>query len=510
MAYWGRLSAQAGSAIKHSYFDDAALREGLHQRSLRGGAISMLAQGGNLTLQIVSTIVLARILLPEDFGLVAMVAAITGYGSVVIDLGTRDAVVQRSSINEGEVSALFWITLSIGVALTAITILVAPLLAHFYAEPRLRDIAIAMSLTFLAPALYYQQYALMRRALLFRKLAVIDFGSSLLATVLAIVLASRGYGYWSIVCKAVFTVVFTALGVWLSCGWWPKRPRFTRGVREIYGFGLNITAFLITDIVARSADRVALGYTAGPRELGYYQNAFTAYEGGLTICVSLHNVASATLSKLRDDVPALRRAWSTALSSLTYFAAPGGALLAVVAQDLVFLVLGSKWKAAGVILSVLALRFATQVIERTNGWLHIAAGRPDRWRHWGILSCIVTLVALFCGLPFGGAGIAAAYAVSSYCLFIPAIAYAGKPLGIRAADVWKAVGPQVGTALGVAAVGFALRYTLLQHTAPLARIIGLTILCSALYLATMTLGFRMTKPLTVLASLLRARKDAVS
>jgi PST family polysaccharide transporter len=497
-------------AIKHSYFDDAALREGLHQRSLRGGAISMLAQGGNLTLQIVSTIVLARILLPEDFGLVAMVAAITGYGSVVIDLGTRDAVVQRRSINEGEVSALFWITLAIGVALTAITILVAPLLAHFYAEPRLRDIAIAMSITFLAPALYYQQYALMRRALLFRKLAVIDFGSSLLATVLAIVLASRGYGYWAIVCKAVFTVVFTAFGVWLSCGWWPKRPSFTRGVREIYGFGLNITAFLITDIVARSADRVALGYTAGPRELGYYQNAFTAYEGGLTICVSLHNVASATLSKLRDDVPALQRAWSTALSSLTYFAAPGGAILAVIAQDLVFLVLGSKWKAAGLILSVLALRFATQVIERTNGWLHIAAGRPDRWRHWGILSCIVTLVALFCGLPFGGVGIAAAYAVSSYCLFIPAIAYAGKPLGIRAADVLKAVGPQVGTALGVAAVGFALRYTLLEHTSPLARIIGLTVLCSALYLATMTLGFRMTKPLTVLASLLRARKDAVS
>ena len=116
----------------------------------------------------------------------------------------------------------------------------------------------------------------------------------------------------------------------------------------------------------------------------------------------------------------------------------------------------------------------------------------------------------FCGLPFGGVGIAAAYALSSYCLFIPAIAYAGKPLGIRAADVWKAVGPQVGTALGVSAVGFALRYTLLEHISPLTRIIVLTILSSALYLATMTLGFRMTKPLTVLASLLRARRRGVS
>lgn len=470
----------------------------------------MLAQGGNLALQIISTIVLARILLPEDFGLVAMVAAITGYGSVLIDLGTRDAVAQRSSIKEGEVSALFWITFSTGIALAAITILVAPQLARFYHEARLRNIAFAMSITFVAPALYYQQYALMRRALMFRKLAVIDFSSGLLATVLAILLAVRGYGYWAIVWKTVFTAVFTAIGVWLSCGWCPKRPSFTSGVLEMFKFGLNVTGFVITDIVARSADRVALGYTAGPRELGYYQNAFTAYESGLNICMVLHNVATATLSKLRGDVPELKRAWSTALSSLTYFAAPAGAIVAVVAQDLIFLVLGSKWKAAGMILSILALRGPAHVIERTCSWLHIAAGRPDRLRHWGILSCIVTLVALFCGLPFGGLGIAAAYAVSSYCLFIPALAYAGKPLGIGAGAVLKAVGPQVGTALGVAAIGFILRYTLLRDISPLPRIMALCALCSILYLAITILGFRMTKPLTVFASLLRARTGRVS
>jgi PST family polysaccharide transporter len=470
----------------------------------------MVGQVGNLTLQIVSTIVLARILLPEDFGLVAMVAAITGYGSILIDLGTRDAVVQRSSIDEGEVSALFWITCSTGVALAAITVLAAPLLARFYGEPRLKDIAIALSITFVAPALYYQQYALMRRALMFRKLAIIDFGSSLLATALAIGAAIEGYGYWAIVCKAVLTAIFTAAGVWISCGWWPKRPRFTRGVWEMLRFGLNVTAFVISDIVARSADRVALGYTAGPRELGYYQNAYTAYEGGLNICMALHNVAAATLSKLRDDLPTLQRAWSTALSSLTYFAAPASIILAVIAQDLVFLVLGSKWKAAGLILSVLALRAPAHIIERTCGWLHIAAGRPDRWRHWGILSCIVTLVALFCGLPFGGLGIAAAYAVSSYCLFVPAIVYAGKPLGIRPGAVLKTVGPQIGTGLGIAALGFFLRYTLLRDMSPLLRIGALSIFCSVLYLATMTLGFRMTKPLSVLAALVRRRSGVVS
>jgi polysaccharide transporter, PST family len=495
--------------MHHAYFDDAAPTEDLHRRSLHGGAISMIGQGGNLAVQVVSTIVLARILLPEDFGLVAMISAVTGYASICVDLGTRDAVAQRGRVNEGEVSSLFWITFAVGLALTAITVLSAPLVARFYAEPRLEHIAMAMSLTLVLPALSCQQSALMRRALMFRKLAAIDFGGNLLGSVLAIVLAYRGYGYWALVWKPVLTALLTALGVWIICGWWPKRPRFTAGVRELLGFGLNVTGFTIADFVTRSADRVALGYTTGAEELGYYQTAFTVYANALQVCAPLHNVATATLSKLRSDAAALKRAWSTAISSLTYFAAPAFAILAVIAQDLVVLMLGSKWRTAGAILTILALRGPAHVVERTAGWLHVTAGRPERWRRWGILNCIATLVALFCGLPFGAFGVAAAYTTLTYVLFVPAIVYAGKPLGIGVGDISRAVGPQILTALGSTAVGLLLRHTLLRDTPPLARLLTLGILCSALYLGAIAVGFRMTRPLTVAASLVRARNFGI-
>ena len=489
-----------------SYFDKSARGENLHRRSLRGGAISIVAQGGNVLIQIVSTIVLARILLPEDFGLVAMISAVTAFMLIFIDLGTRDAVAQRGTVDEGEVSALFWITFGVGLALTAATVLGAPLVARFYDEPRLALIAIALSATFVLSALYFQQQALMRRALMFQKLAWIDIGGNLLATVLAIVLAYRGYGYWALVWKLILTPLFTAIGVWTLCGWWPKRPTFTTGVRELIGFGLNVTGFTITDGIAKAADRVALGYTAGTRDVGYYQNAFLVYDNAINVCaVSLHNVATTTLSKLRDDVAELKRAWSTALSSLVYFAAPAFAALAVTSQDLVVLVLGSNWATAGVILSILALRGPAHVVERTLGWLHIAAGRPERWRHWGVVTCVGTIAALFCGLPFGVLGVATAYTVFTYVLFVPAIAYAGKPLGIGFADVLRAVGPQVIAALGAAAVGFLVGQTVLQDAPPLARVFALGILCSVVYLATMTLVFRMTQPLKVAASLLRKR-----
>jgi polysaccharide transporter, PST family len=492
--------------MSHAYFDDSAPGNDLHRRSLRGGAVAMISQGGNVATQVISTIVLARILMPEDFGLVAMVSAITGYISIFIDLGTRDAVAQHPRLRAEEASALYWITAATGLAFALTIVLCAPLIASFYGTPKLKAITMAMSVPIMLSGFYYQQYALMRRALMFRKLAIIDISGNVVGTALAILLAQLGYGYWALVWKPAITALVTACGVWFTCGWWPGRPAFTQDVRVMIRFGLNVTGFIIADSISRSMDRVALGHNYGPRELGFYQNALNVFENAANVSAApLHNVATATLSKLRNDIDALKRAWSTALSSLTFFAAPAFAVLAVVGQDLVVLLLGPKWKAAGIILSVLALRGPGQVVANTHSWLHVAAGRPDRWRHWGVLSCGFTIIALLCGLSYGAIGVAASYAVLVYIIMVPAILYAGQPLGIRTKDVLATVGPQVVCALATAAFGFALRRTLFDDVSMLFRLVVLSLLCSAFYLAVMVLGFRMTKPLTVAASLLRRR-----
>jgi polysaccharide transporter, PST family len=495
--------------MSHAYFDDSVRGHDLHRRSLRGGAVAMISQGGNVATQVISTVVLARILLPEDFGLVAMVSAITGYVAIFIDLGTRDAVSQHPSINSGEASALYWITAATGLVFALITVLCAPVIASFYGAPKLQAITIALAIPILLPGLYYQQYALMRRAMMFRKLAIIDISGNVIGTAAAILLAHLGYGYWALVWKPTITAFATACGVWFTCGWWPGRPAFTQGVKAMIRFGLNVTGYIIADNISRSMDRVALGYKYGPRELGFYQNALNVYDNAANVSVSaLHNVATATLSKLRDDLDTLRRAWSTALSSLAFFAAPAFAVLAVVGQDLVVIVLGPKWKTAGMILSILALRGPGQVISSTHSWLHVAAGRPDRWRHWGVLNCGFTIIALLCGLKFGAMGVATSYAVLAYVIVVPALLYAGRPLGIRTKDVITTVGPQIFCALLTAGFGFALRGMLFDGTSMLVRLVALSFLCSAFYLAIIVLGFRMTKPLALAASLLRRRADA--
>lgn len=485
------------------YFEAACSTNDLSRRALKGGAISMVASAINIAVQVISTIVLARLMLPEDFGLVAMAIAVTGFASIFVDLGTRDAIAQRGTITEGETSALVWMTFAIGLVCTLTLITAAPFVARFYHSPQLEQVTQALSLTFLLPALYCQQYALMRRALMFNTLAVIDIISYVLSVVVAITLAYEGHGYWALVARQVLVQLFSMIGVWLTCGWWPGRPSFDSRVKDLVRFGLNITGFTMTDYVAKSADRIGLGYTYGPRDLGFYQNASLVYDNPISLFASLHNIATVTLSKLRDDLARLRRAWATALSSLTFFAAPAFAILAVVAQDLVVVLLGSRWLEAGMILTILALRGPAHVVERTLGWLHVAAGRADRWRRWGFLNCAVMLAALLCGLPFGVIGVAAAYALSTYLIAVPAIAYAGKPLGITARDLVKAVGPAVVASLGIAALGLILKMTLFADTMPLVRLVILTALCGIAYLVIMVLGFRVTRPLEIAASMLR-------
>lgn len=269
-------------------------------------------------------------------------------------------------------------------------------------------------------------------------------------------------------------------------------------------FGLNITGFTTTDYLAKAVDRVGLGYTVGARELGLYHNAMTVYENALSVVTQpLHSVAVATLSRLKDNLEELRRAWATALSSLTFFATLAFVVLAVIGEDLIVLLLGNKWVGASTLLVIFALRGPAQVIERTLGWLHVAGGRPDRWMRWGMVSGVVQVVAVLCGLPFGAVGVAISYGLCMYLLFVPAIVYAGRPLQISVRDLLRAIGPPLIGAFVAEALGFTLRMFYLSDLPPFQRMAALVITCMIGYLL-ITVGlFRMTKPLDVAKRLLQ-------
>jgi PST family polysaccharide transporter len=390
----------------------------------------------------------------------------------MLDLGTRDALVQRARISEREASALFWVTVVISCVLAVIVAACGSVIGRFYGEPRLAAIVLVSSFTFVGSAIAAQHYALLRRAMKFDELGAIEVVAHIVGAAGAVLLAFNGFGYWALVFRPVLAQACVTIGVWARTWWVPSGPSFTPAVKEMLGFGIRITGYRITDFSTKSFDRVALGYRTGAAGLGYYQNALLVYENLLDVLVfNLHAVGVASLSKLRNDRPELRRLWKKALSTLAFYTMPAFGLLAVTSQDLLAVVLGKKWFPAGVLLSVIALRGIPHSIERTAGWLHVAAGRTDRWMKWGLFSAAAHVAALMAGLPFGAMGVAGAYALCMFLLFIPSISYAGRPLGIGAWDVWDAVGRQLGGAMIAVAVGFSLRYAILADARWTVRIV---------------------------------------
>ena len=242
----------------------------------------------------------------------------------------------------------------------------------------------------------------------------------------------------------------------------------------------------------------------GQGRSGYFQNAFLIYSTLTSILTeSLHNIATSSLSKLRNDVKELKRSWASALSLASFISAGFFAVLAVTGQDFVVLLLGEKWAAAGPLLCVFAVRGIAHSVERTLGWLHVSAGRSDRWMRWGLFSAVCQLSALAAGLPFGPIGVAIAYTIVMFGLFVPALAYAGQPVGIGIKDVLQVVGPQTAAALITVAFGFMVQQLLLAEFSQLARFFVSAQICLAAYLAVVLGVFRVTGPIQLALSLLR-------
>ena len=485
------------------FFGDNKVEEGHGRRSIRGGLFSVIGRGVMGLAQLGSILFLARLLSPEEYGLVAMVTALTGFAQILVDLGTRDAVVQREHITEGEVSALFWINLAVGCGFSALIAASAPLIAWFYDEPRLVGITLVSSTTFILAALGSQHQALLRRAGMFQELAAVESTSTLISIAITVAMAFAGYGYWALTARSVTLFACIAIGMWSQCRWVPGRP-FTRGVKEMIRFGVHLIGYSISDYTGRSGQRVVIGKTLGTTVLGHYQNALQIFDNLHDLMVSsLHSVAISGLSKLVDQRDQFRRSWASALSTVSFYAMPVFGILSVVSQDLVLILLGRKWARAGVLLSIIALRGIPQTLVTTSAWLHVTAGRADRMMRWGWFTTAVQLAMLLVATPFGTMGIAVAYTVSMYLICAPSLSYAGYPLGIRGNEVLTVVWRQVAASLIAAAAGFALRYTLFSDMNSIVRTLLLALAYLAVYGVLAVGMFGVRKPLRVVANLYR-------
>ena len=193
----------------------------LKQMTARGGVVSIAAQAAKLVLRLGSLMILSRLLDKQDFGLVGMVSAFTGFLGLFKDAGLSMASIQSASVSDAQMSTLFWINVAVGVILAILTALVAPALVVFYGEPRLFWVTVALAMGFVFSGASAQHQAILLRRMRFVELAIIEIVSLVASIALGVSMAVAGLGYWALVVSAVSQSVLSALGQWLAAGWIP-------------------------------------------------------------------------------------------------------------------------------------------------------------------------------------------------------------------------------------------------------------------------------------------------
>jgi len=403
--------SQGSSIAAQPQLLDAFSTEHLHAdlkgRSVRGGVLTLTSQGAQFLMQSISTVVLARLLVPADFGLVAMVTAITGLGQAFADLGLSEATIQHPEISHDQVSTLFWINVAIGLTLTSITAGLAPVLAWFYREPRLKDITFLLSLTFLIGGLRVQHDALLRRQMRFSSLAIRDVASYVLAVPVAITLAWRGAGYWALVALPLTSNLTQMSLSWLMVRWTPGLPRRDAKVRSLISFGGNVAASYFVFNVNRSADSILIGRFWGAGPLGLYSRAYNLLMLPVRqLGAPARSVAVPTFSRLQADPERFARYYLRATNLIMWISAPIFGFLFVAAEPVIVLALGSRWREAAPVFQILAIFALGQLLLESTVWLFVSRGQSKRLLILLLIISPIIVGSYAIGLPFGIKGVA--------------------------------------------------------------------------------------------------------
>ncbi len=390
------------------------------RKSFRGGMGLAVSQAGLIVLQIASTVILARLLMPSDFGLAAMVAPLMVAIGVFSDLGLGQAVLQRRDLTREHLSNMFWVSLAFHLALMLVFLALTPLVGLLYGRPELSLAAAVYCSLFVFNGLGSLQRAVQIRRLQFARVGFIKLSATLFGLCVGIFIAVEWRTYWALIAIPIAGSIAGTMLSWLFSGWRPGLPDRKTDVRDMVGFGGNMATGRFLTYMAANADSVMIGKAWGEVVLGYYDRAFRLMVAPTSLITSpLSGMVPTVFARLIDR-PELYRRWVLGMMRLVLLAAVPGVIFAfVMAHLLIPLVYGDAWdpvipifQAFGVATLV---RFQTIMIE----WLYIAEGRGREFRTWAMFKTSVLIGSFAAGLPWGGLGVATAYAGAFLLLLLP-------------------------------------------------------------------------------------------
>ena len=392
----------------------------LRQKALSGAVTRVGTQAIGFVVRLSVLAVLARLLEPRHFGLMAMVTAITGFLDLFRDMGLSVSTISAPSITREVLSASFWVNLMVGTGLGVLTVLSGPFLAGFYREPELVYVTAGVAVTFLLNGAGVQDQALLQRELRFRTLAAIELTGVLLSASVGLLMAFRGFGYWSLVGMAICPQLANTVGAWMATRWIPAAPTKLGLALGGLRLGGTVTLIALVAYLSSNSDKIMMARFWGADALGVYSRAYQISAIPVeNLNVAAGSVAFASFARLQSSPERLSTYFRSACYLFVALLVPACAAFAVLSREIVGVLLGAKWTGASSVLMCLAPATVAVGLLYPTSWLLPAIGLAGRR-----LMAVTALAPILIGgywlaLPLGPERVALTYSFVMLLWVVP-------------------------------------------------------------------------------------------
>lgn len=387
----------------------------LREQAARGVVWSAAQTWGARAISFLITIILARFVLPDAFGLIAFATVFISFAQIFLDQGFGDAIVQCQQLEREHLDTAFWINLFTGSLLTIVGILISRPIEQLFNKPQLAAVLVFLSLNFLIGSLSSVQQAILKRQLAFKKLAVRSLIASLVSGAVAIILAMRGFGVWSLVAKMLVNSLVSVIVLWRVSDWRPSFNFSRKHLKELYRFGINILGSNFVEFFSRNADNFLIGFFLGTTILGYYTLAYNLLITMIALLIDVPViVVFPTFSRLQDELTKMRQAFYevTQLQSVVAFPIFVGTL--ALAPEAIIFLYGPNWAPSIPVTQVLMLIGILLSAAYFYGNVINAAGKPSLRFAILALTSVLNVIGFAIAVRWGIVAVAVSYVISGY------------------------------------------------------------------------------------------------
>ena len=392
----------------------------------------------SMGIQFLTNLILARLLMPSDFGCIGMLAIFILVSQTIIDGGFGSALIQKKEPTQADYSTIFYLNLFFSIGLYCILFFFAPLIASFYRMPVLDGVLKAWGMVLIINSLGLVQNNRLKKKIAFREIAIVNVSSYLTGAVVAVFLAFRGYGVWSLVALQIIYSVFSTLFYWLYTRWHPSFCFSLQSLKSLFGFGSYILFSNILQEVCKNLQGLIIGRRFSSTEMGLYTQAKKL---GDVAYYTLPNVIVQVMfpvySQLQTEVSRLREVLRINVRVISFVTFPLMMLLIEVAFPLITFLYGSKWEAAVPYFQVLCVGGLFVCLQNINYYAIAALGKSRILFGWSFYKWGMLLFLLLVGMHWGMYGILCGMIVSELNIYLVNAALVSKYVSY---SVWRQLG----------------------------------------------------------------------